>query len=271
MKALIDLRQARWIVIAATLLGAGSLAGCGTSLNSTFTSLDGPKLDAPAFAGETPPDKKPEAGKKADGAKLSKAAARAAESLTASSTPGNAGYKIGPQDVLDFSVFKAPELQRAAQVSENGTINLPLIGEIQASGHTATELERDVAARLGKKYLQNPQVTIVVREYNSQRVTLEGSIKKPGVYPLRGKTTLLQAVATAEGFTDLAEQTVVIFRQTNGQRSVAKFDIAEIRSGSAADPVLQAGDTIVASNSVAKETFQTILKSLPLATVFALL
>ncbi|MGC8074605.1 polysaccharide biosynthesis/export family protein, partial [Salmonella enterica] len=73
-------------------------------------------------------------------------------------------------------------------------------------------------------------VTIVVREYNSQRVTLEGAIKKPGVYPLKGKTTLLQAVATAEGFSDLAEQTVVIFRQTNGQRTAAKFDITEIRS-----------------------------------------
>ena len=63
----------------------------------------------------------------------------------------------------------------------------------------------------------------------------------------------------------------MIFRQTNGQRTAAKFDITEIRSGAATDPVLQAGDTIVASNSVAKETFQTILKALPLATVFALL
>jgi polysaccharide export outer membrane protein len=173
--------------------------------------------------------------------------------------------------MLDFSVFKAPELQRTAAVSEDGTINLPLVGEIPASGRTASELERDIAQRLGKKYLQNPQVTIVVREYNSQRITLEGAIKKPGVYPLKGKTTLLQAVATAEGFSDLAEQTVVVFRQTNGQRTAAKFDIAEIRSGSAADPVLQAGDTIVASNSVAKETFQTIIKAIPLATVFALL
>ncbi|MFM9709597.1 polysaccharide biosynthesis/export family protein, partial [Streptomyces galilaeus] len=86
--------------------------------------------------------------------------------------------------MLEFSVFKAPELQRVVQVSEDGTINLPLIGEIPASGRTATELERDVAQRLGKKYLQSPQVTIVVREYNSQRATLEGAIKKPGVYPL---------------------------------------------------------------------------------------
>ncbi|RTL71315.1 MAG: polysaccharide export protein [Hyphomicrobiales bacterium] len=273
MTALIDLRWTRRILLAATLLGAGSLAGCGTSLNSTFASLDGPKVDGASFSGDTGSvEPKIDAEKKpASARKAGPAATRVADGLTAAATPGNAGYKIGPQDMLEFSVFKAPELQRVAQVSEEGTINLPLIGEIPASGRTATELERDVAQRLGKKYLQNPQVTIVVREYNSQRVTLEGAIKKPGVYPLKGKTTLLQAVATAEGFSDLAEQTVVIFRQTNGQRTAAKFDITEIRSGSATDPVLQAGDTIVASNSVAKETFQTILKALPLATVFALL
>lgn len=235
--------------------------------------MDGPKAEGASFSAETGSiDAKVDAEKKpASARKGALAATRVADGLTAAASPGNAGYKIGPQDMLEFSVFKAPELQRVAQVSEEGTINLPLIGEIPASGRTATELERDVAQRLGKKYLQNPQVTIVVREYNSQRVTLEGAIKKPGVYPLKGKTTLLQAVAIAEGFSDLAEQTVVIFRQTNGQRTAAKFDITEIRSGAATDPVLQAGDTIVASNSVAKETFQTILKALPLATVFALL
>lgn len=259
-----------------TLLGVGSLAGCGTSLNSSFATLDGPKADAAAFSGETgstvpKPDAEKADKKAASTRRGNSTASRVADTLTAAATPGNTGYKIGPQDMLDFSVFKAPELQRTAAVSEDGTINLPLVGEIPASGRTASELERDIAQRLGKKYLQNPQVTIVVREYNSQRITLEGAIKKPGVYPLKGKTTLLQAVATAEGFSDLAEQTVVVFRQTNGQRTAAKFDIAEIRSGSAADPVLQAGDTIVASNSVAKETFQTIIKAIPLATVFALL
>ena len=262
---------ARTTLLFAILAGAGSLAGCGTSLNSTFAALDGPKLDAPSLTGDAASPTKPEAEAKQPSARGSKEAAKAAEVLTAAATPGNSGYRIGPQDMLEFSVFKAPELQRSVQVSEGGTINLPLIGETKAGGRTATELERDVASKLGKKYLQNPQVTIVVKEYNSQRVTVEGSIKKPGVYPLRGKTTLLQMVATAEGFSELADQTVVIFRQTNGQRTAAKFDIGEIRSGNSTDPVLQSGDTIVAPNSASKETFQTILKALPLAAVFALL
>lgn len=242
------------------VLGA-CLAGCGSSLSSSFSNID------------TPPsaDAAPPSGLSNDAKKSDPAATRAAEKLTAASTPGNHGYRIGPQDVLEFSVFKAPELQRAVQVSESGSINLPLIGDVRASGRTAQELEREISLQLGKKYLQKPQVTIFVREYNSQRVTLEGAVKKPGVYPLRGKTTLLQVIAMSEGLGEISDSTVVVFRQTNGQRTAAKFDISAIRSGSATDPVLQAGDTIVAPTSATKETFSIILKALPLATVFALL
>lgn len=236
-----------------------SLAGCGNSLSNSFTTLEAPQIETAS------------AGLSSDPKKRNIATTRAAEKLTASSTPGNQGYKIGPQDTLDFSVYKAQELQRSVQVSETGTINLPLIGEVQAAGRTSQELEREVTAKLGKKYLQKPLVTIVVREYNSQRVTLEGAIKKPGVYPLRGKTTLLQLVAMADGLGDVSDSTVVIFRQANGQKTAAKFDISAIRSGAAADPALQAGDTIVAPTSAMKETFSVILKALPLATVFALI
>ena len=236
------------------------LAGCGNSLSSSFANIDTPP------SAEVPPS-----GLSNDAKKSNPAAARAAEKLTAASTPGNQGYRIGPQDVLEFSVFKAPELQRSVQVSESGSVNLPLIGELRASGRTAQELERETALLLGKKYLQKPQVTIFVREYNSQRVTLEGAVKKPGVYPLRGKTTLLQVIAMSEGLGEVSDSTVVIFRQTNGQRTAAKFDVSAIRSGTATDPVIQAGDTIVAPNSTTKETFGVILKALPLATVFALL
>mgnify|MGYP000845563915 CR=1 FL=1 len=275
--------KSRWrskiVLFAAPLMAASLLAGCGNSLTSatsgTFSAADvnasKPVASSPTASGlgsgaalttASIDDGKPRS--------VAKGSRKLAEQVTASSQPGNVGYKIGPQDVLDFSVFKAPELQRVVQVSENGTINVPLVGDIQASGRTASELEKDLSARLGKKYLQNPQVSVSVREYNSQRITLEGAVKKPGVYPLRGKTTLLQIVAMAEGFNEVGDATVMIFRQENGQRLAAKFDIADIRSGAASDPVLQAGDTIVAPTSVAKETFATIMKALPLATFAAL-
>src|SRR6185369_9112544 len=127
------------------------------------------------------------------------------------------------------------------------------------------EVERELVKKYGQKYLQSPQVTVSVREYNSQRVTIEGAVKKPGVYPIRGKASLLQFIATAEGLNDSADSMVLVFRQINGKRSAAKFDMSAIRSGTAADPAILSGDVIVASSSVLKETFNTILKALPLA------
>jgi polysaccharide export outer membrane protein len=234
-----------------------ALNGCGASLSNEFASLE------KSNGKETQPSRL--------SAKDAKPLASAADKLTSSARPGTSGYKIGPLDVVEFSVFKVPELTRVAQVAETGTLNLPLVGEVQAAGRTAHEIERDLASQLGKKYLQSPQVTILVKEYNSQRVTVEGAVKRPGVYPLRGKTSLLQVIATAEGLDTTSNTTVVVFRHVEGKRLAAKFDIGEIRSGSATDPAIQSGDVVVAPSSAMKGTFELILKSLPIATVFALL
>jgi polysaccharide biosynthesis/export protein len=156
------------------------------------------------------------------------------------------------------------------QVGDNGTINLPLVGETLASGKTVEELQRDLAARLGAKYLQSPQVTVLVKEFNSSRVTISGAIAKPGVYPFRGES-LLQFVAIAGGFTPDANSVVLVLRQNNGQRSAAKFNVGAIQNGSAQDAAIQAGDVLVADSSIAKKGLNSILKVLPLAGVFALL
>src|SRR5262249_36268086 len=139
--------------IVTLLLGAGAMAGCGATLTNEFAALDAPK------------DAQPAAGLTSGG---NKQAARAAERLTSAATPGSSGYKIGALDVVEFSVFKVPELTRTAQVAETGTINLPLVGEVKAAGRTAQELERELAKKLGAKYLQSPQVSILIKEYNSQ-------------------------------------------------------------------------------------------------------
>src|SRR5262249_61773057 len=114
------------------------------------------------------------------------AATAEANNFIAASLPGNTAYKIGPNDVIEITVFKVPELSKQVQVTDNGTVNLPLAGEIVVAGKTAQQIERELARTLGAKYLQNPQVSVYVKEYNSQRVTVEGAVKKPGVYPLRG-------------------------------------------------------------------------------------
>ena len=196
-------------------------------------------------------------------------ASQAVAALASTAKPGTRAYKIGPLDVLDVSVYQVPDLTKTVQVSDNGTINLPLAGETPAAGKTAEELERDLTAKLGAKYLQNPQVTVLVKEFNSSRVTISGAIGKPGVYPYRGES-LLQFVAMAGGVTETANSTVLIVRETNGQRSAAKFDISAIERGSMPDPPIQAGDVIVADTSLAKKGLNAILKVLPLASFAAL-
>lgn len=197
--------------------------------------------------------------------------AKAAAEVTASATPGNSAYKIGPLDVLDVSVFKVPDLSKTVQVADTGTINLPLVGEVVAAGRTAQEVERDLTKQLGAKYLQSPQVTVFVKEYNSQRVTIEGAVKKPGVYPIRGRTTLLQVIAQAEGTTDLAEDQIVVFREDGGKRQAAKFDMKAIRAGNADDPIVQKGDTVVVGTSSFAYGYQQLLKALPIGSFLAIL
>jgi len=240
----------------ALMVCALSLAGCGASLDSSNVQSGLAPQDAKAGAGAAGPASPP--------AHL----AKAAETFVAAGTPGSAAYKIGPQDVLEISVYKVPDLSRSVQVADVGSVNLPLVGEVQAAGRTARELELDLAKKLGAKYLQSPQVTVYVKEFNSRRVTIDGAVKKPGVYPIRGRTTLVQFIAMSEGLTEIASSDIAVFRSVNGKRSAARFDLEEIRSGRAEDPVIEEGDIIVVSESATKTAFQNFLKAFPMTSVF---
>jgi polysaccharide export outer membrane protein len=197
-------------------------------------------------------------------------AAQAADKLTAVAKPGNSAYKIGPLDVLNISVFKVPDLEKSVQVSENGTINYPLIGDVPAAGRTAHELEHELAQKLGGKYIKNPQVTVFVREYNSQRVTVTGSSKSTGIYPIKGNTSLLQVLALAGDVNpEIASGEVVVFRTIDGQRKAARFDIDSIKQGKTEDPLMQPGDVVVVDTSATKLVFSNFMKVLPIATTAA--
>ena len=195
--------------------------------------------------------------------------ARSGDQLSSHASTSSAAYRIGPQDFLEINVFSVPALSRQMQVSGNGTINMPLIGEVRAEGKTSQDLERELTTRLKTKFLQNPQVSINIKEYNSQRFTVEGAVKKPGVFPIRNNNTLLQCVSAAEGIDkETASSTVIVFRKINGQRLAAKFDIDAIRSGNSEDPLIQDGDVIVVPTSDGKSAFSVFLKILPLLSVF---
>jgi len=250
------------------LVSSVLLAACGAS------SIDQQPTALNASEGSAVPGGPANTAASSTGPALQKAALPAATAVAGNQdAPAAAGgvYKIGAQDILDVSVFKVPELTKSVQVSETGSINLPLVGEVAVSGKSAQDVERDLTSKLGSRYLQNPQVTVLVKEFNSQKATVEGAVKKPGVYPLRGRNSLLQLIATAEGVDEKSDATVVILRQSNGKKSAARFDLDAIRSGQSEDPVVQPGDVIVAGTSAVKEMFGNFLKVLPVTSVFALL
>lgn len=179
--------------------------------------------------------------------------------------------RISPLDLLEISVFGAPELDNSYQVDIEGHLRLPLVGKVKATGFTASELAANLEARLGEKYLQSPEVTVRISEARKRYVTLDGSVKNPGMYPVEGQLTLLQAVALSGGPTEGADpRRVVVFRQIGGQRNAAAFDLKKIRMGDAVDPVVFANDIVVVDGSEARRTYGEFLKSVPLLALFVL-
>jgi len=176
----------------------------------------------------------------------------------ARSTPGITEYRISPADQLDINVSQLPELTKVVEVGPSGKILLPLIGQVQAAGRTPVELSDDIAAGLKKKYMKDPIVVVAVKEAQGDKVTIDGAVTKPGVYPLAGPTTLLQAVALAQGpDPKLANlKRVAIFRTVGGQRRSAFYDLTQIRSGHASDPVIYGNDIVVVDTSGAKSFMQ---------------
>jgi len=122
-------------------------------------------------------------------------------------------YRIGAKDLLNVSVFGLDELNKTVRVSEDGKISLHLLGEVEVEGLTKTELEKKLSLLYGEKYLQNPQVTVFIREYQSKRVSVLGAVKNPGPYELRGRQTLLQIISQAGGLASSAGDEIIVIRQ----------------------------------------------------------
>ena len=179
-------------------------------------------------------------------------------------------YTIGVGDKLSVRVFQVPDLSfDELVVDTSGDIQMPLIGAVRATGQTAGQLSTQIAERLSAQYLRNPQVTVTVTEAASQKITVDGAVTKPGVYEMRGSTSLLQAVAMAEGPTAVADLTqVAVFRTISGQRSVALFDLQAIRQGRAEDPAVLGDDVIVVDTSRTSAAMRGIICAIPALAIF---
>lgn len=183
--------------------------------------------------------------------------------------PVSVSYLVAAGDTLTITVFGADALSRDYPVDPSGKISMPLIGSVGAAGMTTKALEADIARQLDQRYMRNPSVTVAVKESVNRNVTLDGSVKMPGQYPVTGDLTLIQAVALARGTDDGANpRRVAIFRTVGGQRMAAAFDLTAIRRGEAADPQVYAGDIVVVDGNRGGSAFKNILQSLPLLALF---
>jgi polysaccharide export outer membrane protein len=158
-------------------------------------------------------------------------------------------FTIGAEDVLEITVWRNQDLSKIVQVRPDGRFSLPVIRDVVAVGKTPSQLADEITRRL-REYVQNPVVAISVKEVNSYSIFVLGEVVKPGKYPLKSRTTLLQGITMAGGFTPVAARNqVVIFRfGENGsgmQQLTSSYDDIVLRGGIAGNLELRAGDTVV--------------------------
>lgn len=132
-------------------------------------------------------------------------------------------YRIGAKDLLEIKVYELPELNQTVRVAEDGTITLAVIGSVAASGLTAQELEKKIAAILDEKYTKGAHVTVIIREH--QKIAVFGAVAKPGLYEIAGPTSLLQLLSEAGGLTPQAGKKIHILRQQDDGESKEKIVI----------------------------------------------
>ncbi len=157
------------------------------------------------------------------------------------------GYVIGPEDVLLVLYWREKEMSVETSVRPDGMITLPLLNEVKAAGLTPEQL-RQAVEKAAAEFVEEPSVTVVVKQINSWRVFVTGNVVKAGVYPLTASMTVLQAIAAAGGLNEYAdEKGISVIRTEGGQTKRFKFNYKDVRRGQRLDQniALKPGDTIV--------------------------
>ncbi len=255
MLALLRFSSSGWpAAVAAGLAFAAALAATGTAYSQTGSAIPptaepqpatvgtvGNAVNAPGNDTQEPPAEKPAAvGPAPIPANAPRVGPLPAGQVLADD------YRIGAQDLLEIQVFGIDELKREVRVNSRGIISLPLIGPVVLAGLTSQDAEALIASKYAKDYLQDPQVSVFIKEFTSQRITLEGAVAKPGIYPIRGEITLMQAIALAGGQGQLPDlHEVLVYRREGGEKVIHTYDLDKIRAGEVEDPSLINEDIIV--------------------------
>lgn len=192
---------------------------------------------------------------------------RAPDPLSAVSLESD--YRIAPMDTVSVKVFRMPDLSGDYQVDLTGKISLPLVGEVRAVDMTTAQLDQTLTAKFSEKYLENPDISVGVKESARRSITVDGSVKTAGAFPTTGPVTLMQAIALAGGLSEDANpRRIAVFRTISGQRQAAAFDLASIRRGEMADPAVYPGDIIVVDGGGLRAAYKEILSTLPILSIF---
>jgi polysaccharide biosynthesis/export protein len=203
---------------------------------------------APALRGQDP-DASAQKVKKDASLVVTTADSSSSSATSPAKTPPriDAGYKIGPQDVLRIDVWKEPDLTRQVSVRPDGKISLPLLDDVQAAGLTPLELRNFLREGL-KEYITDPQVTITVSEINSRRIFVTGEVTRSGTFALLPNMTVLQALSSCGGFTQFANTKKIYLLRMEGAKQVKiPVNYKELIKGRKPEIniLLQDGDTIV--------------------------
>jgi polysaccharide export outer membrane protein len=162
---------------------------------------------------------------------LSAAAGRTPAAVSRFEPPDDAGYRIGPEDVLQVSVWNNEAMSRTAPVRPDGKISLPLLNDVQAAGLTPMELREQLMGGLAE-YMPHPEVSVVVTEVRSFKVAVIGQVPKPDRYELKSAATVMDVLAMAGGFTEYASRSrIVVIRASDGKSERIPFDYEKVREG----------------------------------------
>ena len=151
---------------------------------------------------------------------------------------GESEFQLGPEDVIEVSVYQEKELGGTVPVRPDGKISIPLIGEMPASGKTAIQLQQEITLKYAQ-FVAAPAVTVVVKEVNSPKVSVLGEVKNPGVYKIKERSTLLDAIAMSGGLTEYAKKdkiTIIRVDSATGEQQRIKVNLDDYFKGRSTDP-----------------------------------
>jgi polysaccharide export outer membrane protein len=172
------------------------------------------------------------------------AAAASTVTSTGNHAFGEGEYRLGPEDVLSVFVWKQPDLSTTVVIRPDRKISLPLLGELEAAGKTAMQLQTEIAGAL-RQYVNDPRVNVIVKEVNFPAVTVLGQVRKPDRYHIRQRVTALEAIAMAGGFTEFAKRDrVTIIRNSDPEKTRIQVDLKKVVNGTGDVYYLEPLDTI---------------------------